>query len=263
MKRLPYVRRQAILDHLRDVDFVDINSLQKQFDVSYMTIHRDLDILEMQGDVSRIYGGVKLQNNTKSIHDLTIEKRFKNNMESKIAIAREAASYVEPGDIIGLDASTTALQMCPFLLNMDITVITNNIHVALQFSNSQTVTTLLYGGILRKSALSLIGPMIYEFEKNFNISKSFISAKSLCLKWGLSDITLEESEVKKSLIRRSGETFILVDHTKVDTSSMYTVCDIKTIDCVIMDDRTFFTPEQIDVLEDIKKQGVNLVFAKK
>ncbi|MDR1389803.1 MAG: DeoR/GlpR family DNA-binding transcription regulator [Treponema sp.] len=257
MKKLPYIRRQAILDHLKEVDFIDINSLQKRFDVSYMTIHRDLDILETQGDVSRVYGGATLQ----KTRDLTIEERFKNNLGSKFTIAQKAAEYVQPGDVIGLDASTTALQMCNFLLNMEITVVTNNIHVALQFSNSQTVNILLYGGIVRKSALTLVGPMIYEFEKGFNITKSFISATSLNSKSGLSDITLEESEVKKSLIRRSKEVFVLADHTKIDTTSIYTVCGIEFVNGIIVDSKLFFTPEQLETLEEMEKKGAKVVFA--
>jgi DeoR/GlpR family transcriptional regulator of sugar metabolism len=260
MKRLPYVRRQAILDHLKEVDFVDINSLQKQFDVSYMTIRRDIDILEMQGDVSRIYGGVKFQNN-KGIHDLSIEERFKNNIESKVAIAKKAVDFIVDGDVIGLDASTTALQMCNFLLDMEITVITNSIHAALQLSNSQTVNTMLYGGVVRKSALTLVGPMIYDFEKIFNLNKSFISAKSICARSGLSDITLEESEVKKSLIRRSKEVFVLADHTKIDTTSIYTVCDVDSIDYLIVDNQSAFKPEQLETLTEIEKTGTKIIFA--
>jgi len=260
MKRLPYIRRQAIIDHLKEVDFIDINSLQKQFDVSYMTIHRDIDALEMQGDVSRVYGRVKFQNN-KGIHDLSIEERFKHNIKSKTAIAKKAVSFVKPGDVIGLDASTTALQMCNFLLDMEITVITNSIHVALQLSNSKTVNTLLYGGIVRKSALALVGPMITEFEKNFNLTRSFISATSLCAKGGLSDITLEETEVKKSLIRRSKEVFVLADHTKIDTTSIYTVCNIDSINCIIVDSQSAFKPEQLNVLAEIEKAGTKIIFA--
>lgn len=260
MKKLPYVRRQAILDHLKEVDFVDINSLKDQFKVSYMTIHRDLDVLEMRGDVSRVYGGVKLQPNNKSIRDLTIEERFKNNLENKLAIAKKAAGFVEPGDVIGLDASTTALQMCNYLLDMDITVVTNNIHVALQFSNSQTVNILLYGGVVRKSALTLVGPMIYDFEKKFNITRSFISAKSLCLRCGLSDITIEETEVKKSLMRRSDEVFVLVDHSKIDTASVYTVCDIKSINCLITDSYPLLAPNQLEMIEGVKQLGTNVIF---
>ena len=259
MKKLPYVRRQAILDHLKEVDFIDINSLQKQFDVSYMTIHRDLDILEMQGDVSRVYGGVALQN--KTIRDLTIEERFKNNTENKLAIAKKAVEFVEHGDVIGLDASTTALQMCDFLLNMEITVVTNNIHVALRLSNSQTVNTLLYGGIVRKSALTLVGPMIHEFERFFNITRCFLSAKSLSPRGGLSDITMEESDVKKSLIRRSGEIFVLADHTKIAATSAYTVCGVETIDRIIVDSRSFFGPEQLEALDVMEKQGARVIFA--
>lgn len=261
MKKLPYIRRQAILDHLKEVDFIDINSLKDQFKVSYMTIHRDLDVLEMQGDVSRVYGGVKFQPANKPVRDLTIEERFKNNLENKLAIAKKAAGFVEPGDVVGLDASTTALHMCNYLLDMDITVVTNNIHVALQFSNSQTVNILLYGGVVRKSALTLVGPMIYDFEKNFAITRSFISAKSLCLRYGLSDITMEEAEVKKSLMRRSDEVFVLVDHSKIDTASVYTVCDIKSIDCLITDSYSLLAPNQLEMIEGAKQLGTNVIFA--
>jgi DeoR/GlpR family transcriptional regulator of sugar metabolism len=144
---------------------------------------------------------------------------------------------------------------------MDITVVTNNIHVALQFSNSQTVNILLYGGVVRKSALTLVGPMIYDFEKNFNITKSFISAKSICLRCGLSDMTVEESEVKKSLMRRSDEVFVLVDHSKIDSASVYTVCDIKSINCLITDSYHTLTQNQLEMIEGVKQLGTNVVFA--
>ncbi|MDN8991429.1 transcriptional regulator, partial [Staphylococcus aureus] len=70
-----------------------------------------------------------------------------------------------------MDASTSALQMCPFLHEKNITVVTNSIHVALQFSDSGTVDVLLVGGLLRKSSLSLGGVRDQGLLQYVNIDK--------------------------------------------------------------------------------------------
>ena len=56
MKTLPYARKQEILEMLKENEFVDVDQLSKKFEVSYMTINRDLKELEESGAVSRVYG---------------------------------------------------------------------------------------------------------------------------------------------------------------------------------------------------------------
>ena len=72
---------------------------------------------------------------------------------------------------------------------------------------------------------------------------------------------MEESDVKKSLIRRSGEIFVLADHTKIAATSAYTVCGVETIDRIIVDSRSFFGPEQLEALDVMEKQGARVIFA--
>jgi DeoR/GlpR family transcriptional regulator of sugar metabolism len=269
MKKLPYVRRREILEILKKQDCVDINQLSQQFDVSYMTIHRDIEYLKKSGEVSRIYRGVaKTDNGSGKLEevlvmptDLTIEERFKINMSSKNAIAKKAASYVKEGDVIGMDAGTTILHMCGYLSDMNITVVTNSISVALQFSSSTTVNVIMLGGMLRKASLTMIGPLLTEAERYLNLSKCFISSKALSFEQGLTDVTMEEPETKKSLIRRSNEVFVLADHTKIGEVSSFMVCDYTSISHIITDSPEIMTAKQTECLEKFEKKGVEVIYA--
>ena len=138
MKELPYTRQKRILERLNKNDCMTINELAKDFNVSQMTIYRDILQLEKSGDALRVYGGVKAVDKkeqggeeealkTSSILrpycDVTIEERFNKQIDEKRAIARVAASYVKDGDVIAIDPSTTTLHMCSYLQNRKIIVV--------------------------------------------------------------------------------------------------------------------------------------------
>lgn len=239
MKKLPYARRQEILGLLEQNNCVDIAQLSEHFNVSSMTIHRDIDELERSGMVSRIYGGVAIAPRDKqssvlqAVRDLPIEERFKVSLKSKQAIAKHAATFVEDGDIIGMDPSTTTLHMCPYLNERNITVVTNSISVALQFSGSPTVDVVLLGGYLRKSALTLLGPRVADSAQYFNLTKCFLSASSLSFPEGLTDLSMEEPEAKRSLISRAVNVYALVDDTKLGRVSPFVVCPPKAMTALI------------------------------
>ena len=57
MKTLPHIRKQEILNTLRRRGSIDVQELARTFGVTYMTIHRDLQALEKEGLISRVYGG--------------------------------------------------------------------------------------------------------------------------------------------------------------------------------------------------------------
>lgn len=267
MKKLPYARRQELLELLKQHDFVDIEQLTKRFNVSSMTIHRDIDELERTGMVSRIYGGVTIAQSEKAEpqfllqHDLTIEERFKVSMESKQAIAKKAASFVCDGDMIGMDPSTTTLHMCTYLNERNITVVTNSISVALQFSGSPTVGVVLIGGVLRKSALTLHGPRINDMIRHYNLSKCFLSASSLSFRGGLTDLSGEEPEAKRNLIDRSAQVYVLADSTKLCRVSPFVVCEHEAMTALITNKNDALTEEQRGCLTSYEQSGVKVIYA--
>jgi hypothetical protein len=57
MEILPADRRRQIVALLQEEGIVLIRNLSERFDVSHMTIHRDLDLLEERGHLRKVRGG--------------------------------------------------------------------------------------------------------------------------------------------------------------------------------------------------------------
>ena len=266
MRSLPYVRKKEILEMLKRSDYLDIGQLSEKFGVSYMTIHRDLKALESEGRVARVYGGAVAGVNEDetaaggALADLTMEERFRVCQEEKHAIAKTAASLVEDGEIIALDASTSALQLCPLLHDREITVVTNGLNTALQFADSERVQVLLTGGLLRKSSLSLSGIHNPDLLEHLNIDKCFFSASALSYKKGMMELNYEESEAKREILKRADKLIVLADHTKLDRAAPYINCTHERIYAIITDRCRQLTPAQTACLQDFEKGGTRVLY---
>ena len=282
MKTLPYARKQEILEMLKENEFVDVDQLSKKFEVSYMTINRDLKELEESGAVSRVYGGVKaveaaaippsvnIQGDISAAKvdeipysDLTIEERFKKSLKYKQAIAKKAAELVSDGDVIAMDPSTTVLHMCTFLQDKNITVVTTSLMVALQFSNSKSVQVVIPGGAVRKSSLSIVGPLMEDILEGMIINKCFLSSHAISFENGLTDLTIEESDAKRKIAKRSAKIFVLVDHTKVGHDASFSVCKWPDITAIITDSKSAFEESRKIHLDRFEEKGVEIIYSMK
>lgn len=280
IKELPYTRQQKILEQLNKNDCVKIEQLAKDFNVSNMTIYRDILQLEKSGEALRVYGGVKAANkaaadvneegtaqNTiptvlKPYCDSTIEERFHHEIEAKRAIARVAASYVKDGDVIAIDPSTTTLHMCSYLLNRKITVVTTSMSVALQLTSSKFIDVILCGGMVRKSALSIVGSLLPSVLKQIRINKCFLSSHGFTFEHGLTDMTMEECDAKKQLLNRSNEVYVLIDHTKVNQYSSFVVCDVEDMTRIITDSATQKIKKKKEIMQQCTEAGCKVTYAK-
>jgi DeoR/GlpR family transcriptional regulator of sugar metabolism len=104
---LPTQRRQAILAELRQAKAVSAEELARKFGVSLETIRRDLRGLRDRGLLERVYGGALPVRSTEG----DFATRSSLHAASKLAIARLAATLIEPEDTIVIDIGTTALEV--------------------------------------------------------------------------------------------------------------------------------------------------------
>ncbi|MEW5785716.1 MAG: DeoR/GlpR family DNA-binding transcription regulator [Bacillota bacterium] len=262
MGNLPYLRRKKIIDILGHNQYADVSNLSNLFNVSEMTIRRDLEKLEKEGEVIRIYGGAQLK--TKKSYEGTIEERLNVNKSEKAALAKKAAGLIEDGDVISFDASTTALEISKLIkTKKKLTVITNNISIAIELSDATDITVILLGGFLRRISLSLVGAAQRKVLESMYIDKAFISSKALSLEQGLTDATVEEGEAKQAMIERSNKVFVVVDRTKLGKVAFFQVCGKETIDKIITDSLEPFTREQEKCVNGFRELGVEVIIAEK
>lgn len=226
-------RRDYICTCLIGQEFVPIAQLTAALEVSEMTVRRDLRRLEEEGNLIRVHGGARRLPPQK--RELPQNRRMLENRQAKERIGAYASRFVEDGDIILLDASTTTRYMVQHLLTRRITVITNQVDVAMGFSESKTAQVILLGGKLRKSSGSLTGYEVVEQVRRYNADKLFCSSKALDEAHGLTDVTVEEGEVKRAFLHASAERYLLMDSSKLDTQAFYQVAPIQAIHHLITD----------------------------
>ena len=228
-------RREIIIKKLKEDRKVEIDKLSTELNVSKMTIRRDLKYLENIGMVNLVSKGAiasSVSNNGEIIDD-TLKTRTLQNINEKKMIAKYASRYVKDGDIIFLDASTTVYEMCPYLEDKKITILTNSIRIAQYFNLIENIMVILTGGILRFGTLSLIGSDSEETLGKYNTNKIFISSKAISTSNGVTDVNIFEINTKKIAIQNTKEVILLMDSSKINSVSLQKVCEVKEISKLI------------------------------
>src|SRR5579859_7270673 len=128
---MPTQRRQAILSEVRKASAVSAEDLSGMFGVSVETIRRDLRGLRDAGLLQRVYGGALSVRSTEG----TFVARSALHGARKLAIARLAATLVEPEDTIVIDVGTTALEVARALpASFRGRVLTNSVPTAMELA---------------------------------------------------------------------------------------------------------------------------------
>ncbi|WP_093800842.1 DeoR/GlpR family DNA-binding transcription regulator [Streptomyces sp. Wb2n-11] len=108
-QRGPAPRQAAIAEQVLAAGSATAAELADRFDVSLMTIHRDLDELERQGLVRKFRGGVTAQ--PSGVFESNVAYRLKAMRAEKAAVAEYALKLIEPGMAVMLDDSTSTLEI--------------------------------------------------------------------------------------------------------------------------------------------------------
>jgi DeoR/GlpR family transcriptional regulator of sugar metabolism len=240
-------RRGQIITLLEQVGRVSVASLGERFGVSQATIRTDLDALAAQGLLVRTHGGAIAPDRSDLELSFDVRRRLRSTQKRRIGAA--AASMVEDGEAIALDASTTALALATQIKGRrELTVITNGIFIALTLLDAPGITVLMPGGFLRRDSVSLVGAEGHEFIKQFNLQKGFFGAKGLTLEEGLTDVNSAEVAIKRSLVVEAKQVIAIVDSSKWGRVGFVSFASIDQVDYVITDEGT--PPDMVAALRE-------------
>lgn len=211
-----FERRQLILKILQNKKNVSVKELVDELDVSEGTIRNDLNALSEENKLVRVRGGAtEKQNNVPLIKDAAIVARARVNATAKQRIARRAATLIEDGDSIILDASTTVYHLVPHLQEKrNLTIVTNGIEVARVLATNPANNVILLGGILQSSTGSVGGNLAAKLLKDLNIQKAFVSCSGFSIESGMTEFSLQEAEIKSDMIKASQHVIALIDSSK-------------------------------------------------
>ncbi|SHH42876.1 DeoR/GlpR family DNA-binding transcription regulator [Clostridium grantii] len=227
-------RRKIIITIIEEEKSVMVTDLSKNFGVTEETVRRDLEKLEKQGLLKRTYGGAVINEST--VQELPFKIREVRNKEGKKCIGKMVAEYINDGDTILLDSSSTAIQVAEFLKNRNkLTVITNSVILLTKLAKVDGITVISTGGTLREGAMSLVGSISQNTIQNYNVDVAVVCCKGIHKEKGITDSNEQECEVKKSMIEVADKVLLVVDNTKFDKKAFVKICDLEKVDMVFTD----------------------------
>lgn len=189
---------------------VRVVELAADMGVSEMTIRRDLDDLEQEGILRRVYGGAV------SVGPQAFSQRLNQNGRAKDRIASKLIELVGDGGAIGVDASTTMQRLVASLPQVtDLTVLTNGPDTFAAMQGTVGVTALLTGGRTDPLTGSLVGPLAIRATRDIRLRRLFVSAAALDAELGSSEATLDEADVKLAMAEVATEVVLAVDSSKL------------------------------------------------
>ena len=256
-------RKEKIIQILEKDGNIKVSHLTKLFNVSLQTIRRDLETLEADDLIKKVYGGAIL--NKEKIQDITHSTRKKQSLMEKEEIAEIAVKLIEEGDSIALNDSTTNLAIAKKLKGKfkKLTIISNSLLIITELSSVEGFNVILPGGILNIKEQAFFGDITIasdpygDLEKildEFIIDKAFISVSGFSLRTGITDYPLEEVQIQKKLLEISQKSIILADSSKLESTSLIKVRDISEVDILVTDSNI-----SSEIKNNYEKAGIGII----
>jgi DeoR family fructose operon transcriptional repressor len=135
-----------------------------------------------------------------------------------------------------MDSRSTVLKMVPHLTGKSkLTVITNGAKTAVDLGELLHIKVYCTGGMLRENSLSYIGESARKCVDGFFANTLFFSCRAVSMDKGLSDISEEEAELRRLMIKNCKKVVLLCDNSKFDKISFSKICDFDQVDYILSD----------------------------
>lgn len=231
-------RQSQIAECILERGSVSVQELSALFNVSEVTIRKDLDELQKEDMIRRTHGGAVAKYHTLQL--APYQSLIVRQQEEKRRIAAKAMEFIEDGDTILLDGSTTVSELATLLASsttlQGLVVFTTSIMIAQILNASEQVQVFMIGGMLYNRMGTVQGPVACRQLGELSTDKGFIGVNGIHRSFGYSADRIEEAQMKMSIAHASRQTYILADHTKFHKKYLARIAPPgECFDCLITD----------------------------
>jgi DeoR family transcriptional regulator, aga operon transcriptional repressor len=249
-------RRREAYEVIRQRGSASVAELARALAVSVQTVRRDLGALEEDGLVERVHGGAVVTGGGTAIESAALE-RATARADEKRRIGEAAARLVQPGCTIFLSGGTTTEHVVAHLpAHPRMTVLTNAINIAAALARRPDVETIVIGGYLRHTELTLLAPTAEEAIRGFHIDQALYGCFGLDPEVGLSGASLVEASMDRAVLGAVDRLTVLADHAKFAQRGPVRLAPVDRIATLVTDRDA---PE--DGVRRLEAQGVEVVLA--
>jgi len=244
-------RREKIADYIMQAGQARIDDLVEHFGVSRMTIHRHIDQLAHQGVLRKLHGMVTVQ--PSGLYESAFRYRETVNKAEKEALARAAIAYVEPGQAVMLDDSSTVCTLAELLPEeRPLTIITNSYVSAEKLIDLDEIELISLGGKYHRTYNAYIGIVCEKAIASLRANVLFCSASAID---GITAFIQDAqvTKVKQAMMASSSRKVLLADSSKFGKVALNALGDLTSFDVVLVTDQV-----EERHLAHLRKAGVNL-----
>ena len=249
MNSLRLNQTRDFIEKNRVVTIKDLQILHPN--VSLMTIHRDLDLLEQMGVIVKVRGGAR---SVRHAGDPGFDERLQENNGWKASIASKAVTLIQPHSTIFLDASTTNLMLARKLPDMDLNIFTTGPNIVLELCKLKNPNITMCCGTINRKNMAVSGQNTLEMLENINIDLAFVGVSGCSPEAGFTCGTERDMLVKRLVIRKARTSVVMCDRAKFSRLMPYTFARFSDVDCMISDGAV---PQPI--MEQLEKGCVKLL----
>lgn len=244
-------RREQLVVWIAQHRFASISQLAEQFQVSEMTIRRDLDSLHQKGLIRRVHGGAEISQVAKE--PLFFVRRNLHAAEKR-AIARTALTYVQSGMTVAFSSGTTTWAVARALEGFrNLTFVTNSTNVADALYQGGWDNIILTGGNYRAPSDALVGAIAEHTAHGLFSDLLFLGVHALDLEAGLSTPNVAEAAVDRALIEHTDKVVVVADHSKFGIRALCQIAPLSQVHAVITDDGS-----DPVILDDLRARGIDV-----
>lgn len=247
-------RQLRIRQMLATRDFVDLETLCRELGTSESSVRRDLDILEQEKLLRRVYGGaVSLQTTPARAFDYAVESARLSDEKSQIASL--AAGLIEDGQTVILDGGSTVAAVARELSTKQLHIVTNSLPIAEGLESLRNIELTLTGGYLDPRLRVMLGPFCEQMLGAIRADALIMGIGSITESGFSNNNTLVVGSEQK-MIEVASKVIIVADHTKFGRGGMIPVAPLSAADIVVSD--TSLAAEHIELL---RASGVEVLLA--
>ena len=227
-------RRKKILEMINRDGSVKVTNLSKLFDISEVTIRTDLADMEYKGLLTRVHGGAV--SSYKPYYSMSLNQRMSTNQEQKEIIAQKIAGMIEDNDTIMLNSGTTTLLVFRALpQNLNLSIVTNSISIALEGTANPNFNIILLGGLINSKYQFTFGDDAIRQLKSYHADKLILSVDGIDAEHGFSTYYDKEAEIDRIMLQQSSVNIVAADHSKFDRCAFTKISDLSVADYIITD----------------------------
>lgn len=250
-------RHLMILDILAKKKKVNVNELSKEFEISPVTVRRDLDFLDSRGLLVRTHGGATVKAVVEaSIPEKDFVEKGVSNTEEKLRICKKALEIIGEDEILFVNSGSTTLFFIESIKGIRARVFTNNAR-AVSCKHDSSVELVILGGEYRKQSQSFVGFITLQSLQDINSTHTILGTNGISLAKGLTTTVLQECAVNQAMIQNTkGKVIILADYSKIEKVSNFVIAPLEKVDILITDSRC---PQ--DIIEKYQAHGIEVLIA--